>query len=64
MEILTQNVAIVRIKKANAVLKYPVNKPFRTEYIYHDTNQTDLARAQKLRWETSVIGGLTRKYDC
>ena len=49
MEILTQNVAIVRIKKANAVLKYPVNKPFRTEYIYHDTNQTDLARAQKLR---------------
>ena len=32
----------MRIKKANAVLKCPVNKLNPTEYIYHDTNQTDM----------------------
>ena len=41
--------AIVRIKKTNAILKRPVNKLFPTEYTYHDTNQTDKAREQKLR---------------
>ena len=30
--------AIVRIKKANAILKRPVNKRFTTEYTNHDTN--------------------------
>ena len=30
--------AIVRIKKANAILKRPVNKRFATEYTNHDTN--------------------------
>ena len=33
--------AIVRIKKANAILKRPVNKLFLTEYTYHETNQTE-----------------------
>ena len=32
----------MRIKKANAVFKCPVDKLNRTEYIYHDTNQTDM----------------------
>ena len=40
---------LVRIKKANAILKYPINKLFQIEYTYHDTNQTDKAREQKLR---------------
>ena len=30
--------AIVRIKKANVILKRPVNKRFTTEYTNHDTN--------------------------
>ena len=30
--------AIVRINKANAILKRPINKLFRIEY--HETNQT------------------------
>ena len=56
--------AIVRIKKTNAILKRPVNKLFPIEYTYHDTNQTDKAREQKLRWEAAVIGELKRKYEC
>ena len=56
--------AIVRIKKANAILKRPVNKLFLTEYTYHETNQTDKAREQKLRREAAVIGELKRKYYC
>ena len=54
----------MRIKKANAILKRPVNKPLPAEYLYHDTNQTDKARKQKLRREAAVIGELNRKYDC
>ena len=60
----TRNWAIVRIKKANAILKRPVNKFFPTEYTYHDTNQTDKVREQKLRREAAVIDELKRKYDC
>ena len=56
--------AIVRIKRANAIHKCPVNKLFRIEYSYHDTNQTDKAREQKFRWEATVIGKLERKYEC
>ena len=48
----------------NAILKCLVNKLFRTEYTYHDTNQTDKAREQELKWEPTVIGELKRKYDC
>ena len=39
----------MRIKKANAIVKYPLNKLFPTEYTYHDTNQTDKPREQDLR---------------
>ena len=60
----TRDWAIVKIKKANAILKRPVNKLFPTEYTYHDTNQTDKAREQKLRLEAAVIDELKRKYDC
>ena len=51
------------IKKSNAILKRPVNKLFPIEYTYHDTNQTDKAREQKLRWEATVIDELKRKYE-
>ena len=40
--------AIVRIKP-NAILKRSINKPFPIKYKYHDTNQTDKAKEQKLR---------------
>ena len=46
------------------ILKHPVNKLFPTEYTYHDTQQTDKAKGQKLRREAAVIGELKRKYDC
>ena len=36
--------AIVRIKKANAIFRRPINKLFPTEYTYHDINQTNKAR--------------------
>ena len=48
-KILTQKGTTVRIKKTNAILKRPVNKLFLIEYTYHDTNQTDKAREQKVR---------------
>ena len=63
-EILKQKGAIVRIKKANAILKRLVNKPFPTEYSYHNTKQTDKAREQKLRREAAVISKLKRKHNC
>ena len=53
----------MRIKKANSILKRPVNKLFPIEYTY-DTNQTDKAREQKLRGEAAVLGELKRKYEC
>ena len=49
VEILTQKGAIVKIKKANAILKRPVNKLFRIYHTYHETSQTDKTREQKLR---------------
>ena len=54
----------MRIKKANAILKRPVNKLFPIEYTYHDTNQTNKARKRKLSQKTAVIDELKRKYDC
>ena len=56
--------AIVRIAKANAILKRPVNKLFTTENTYHDTQKTYKAREQKLRRDVAVIGELERKYEC
>ena len=60
VEIRKQKGAILRIKKANAILKHPANKLFPTEYTYHDTNWTDKARKQKLRREAAVIGELKK----
>ena len=54
----------MRIKQANAILKRPVNKLFPAEYTYHDTNQTDKAKEQKLRQEASIIYELKIKDDC
>ena len=35
-----------------------------TGHTYHDTNQIDKAREQKLRWEAAIIGEVKRKYEC
>ena len=64
VEILKQKGVIEKIKKANAILKRPVNKLFPTECTYHDTKQIDKAGEQKLRQEAAVIGELKRKYNC
>ena len=53
----------MRIKKVNAILKRPVNEFFPTEYTYHDTNQTDKAREQKLGQQATVISEIKRKYE-
>ena len=50
------------IKKSNAILKRPVNKLFPIEYTYPDTNQTDKAKEQKLRWEAALTGELNRSF--
>ena len=55
---------IVRVVNTNATLKHPVNKLFSFENTYHDNNQTDKAREQKLRREAPVISELKRKYEC
>ena len=54
VEILKEKGVIVRIKKANTILKRPINKLSPTKYTYHDTNQTDKARKQKLRRDSAV----------
>ena len=54
----------MRITKANAILKRSVNKLFPTKYTYHDTNQTDKEREQKLRRTAALTGELKQKYDC
>ena len=61
---MKQKGEIVRIEKANAILKRLLNKLFPAEYTYHDTNQADKAREQKLRWKAAVINQLKREYDC
>ena len=53
----------MRIAKTNAILKRPVNKLFPIENTYQDTNQTGMARQQKLRREAAEIGELKRKYE-
>ena len=45
-------------------MQSPVNKLFPSEYTYHDKNQTDKAKEQKLRREAAVIGDPKRKYEC
>ena len=49
VDILKQKGAILRIKKDNSILKHSVNKLIPIQYTYHDTNQTNKAREQKLR---------------
>ena len=50
--------AIVRMAKTNKIPKRSVNKLFMVKNTYHDTNQTDKAREQKLRREAAIIGEL------
>ena len=54
--------AIVKTVKADTIVKRPINKLFTIENTYHDTNQTDKAREQKLREEEDVRCEL--KYEC
>ena len=56
--------AIVRMAKTKTILKRPVNKLFTVKNTYHDTNQTDEAREQKLRREAAVIDEVKMKYEC
>ena len=55
---------IIRIAKTNAILKRPVNKLFPVENTYHNTNQRDKARGQKLVNEAARISKQKRKYEC
>ena len=54
--------SIARIVRT--ILERHVNKLFTVENTYHDTNQTDKVREQKLRGETAVIAELKRKCEC
>ena len=56
--------AIKRIAKTNRILNRPVKKLFTVENTYHNSNQTDKVREQKLGREVAVIGVLKRKYEC
>ena len=56
--------AIVRIVKANTIVKCFVNYFLTVGNRYHDTNQTNKAREQKLRREAAAIGEQKRKYEC
>ena len=57
-------IGTILIIEANAIFKHPVNKPLPIENTYQDTNQTDMAREQKLRRETVVTSELKRTYEC
>ena len=54
--------AIVKSTKTNAIPKRLINKLFTVENTYHDTNQTDKSREQKLRREAAILREL--KYEC
>ena len=50
--------------KTNVILKRPVNKLFPFENTYQGTNQTGMARQQKLTRAVAVISELKTKYEC
>ena len=50
--------------KTNTILKRAVNEIFTVKNTYHDNDQTDKAKEQKLRREAAVIGELKIKYEC
>ena len=56
--------ALVIIAKTNAILKRSMKKLFIVENTYRDTNQTDKAKGQKLRWEAAVTGEPKMNYEC
>ena len=56
--------ATVRIAKTDAILKRTVNKLYLIENTYQVSNQTCMARGQKLRRGAAVIGTLKWKYEC
>ena len=54
---------IIRIVKANKILKRPRNKLFLIDNTYQDTNQAHNAREQKLKQDATITGELKRKYE-
>ena len=44
------------MQKTKTILKCPVNKLFPIKNTYKDTNETGMAREQKLRQEAAIIG--------
>ena len=46
---------IVKIMQTNTIFVYLINKLFTIENTYHDTNQTDKEREQKLRQEAALL---------
>ena len=50
--------------KTNIIFKRHVNKLFRVTNTYHDTDQKDKVKKQKLRREAAVIGELKIKHEC
>ena len=56
--------AIGKMAKTNTILKRAVNEIFTVKNTYHDNDQTDKAKEQKLRREAAVIGELKIKYEC
>ena len=56
--------ATVRIAKTNAILERPIDKLFPIKNTYQDTNQTGMAREQKLRPEAPAVGEIKIKYEC
>ena len=54
----------MRTAKTNTIIKRPVNKLSLIENTYQDTNQTGMAKEQKLRQEAALIGELKRKCEC
>ena len=44
------------MQKTKTILKCPVNKLFPIKNTYKDTNETGIAREQKLRQEAAIIG--------
>ena len=56
--------AIARMAKTNKIFKRHVNKLFTVTNTYHDTDQKDKVKKQKLRREAAVIGELKIKHEC
>ena len=60
----TEHLRATASVKTNRIIKRPINKLFAIENTYHDTDETDKVREQKLRREVAITAELKRKYEC